>query len=91
MEGSQLYQVGGGYKKNLPFRVSIHDPMQIADIIGRGVEIKAGYVSTFVITPSQIVTSENTKYLPKEKRQCQFKNENEGITVFKVVDDRLTH
>ena len=55
----------------------------VADVIGTGVDVKPGYISTFIITPSQSITNENTKHLPKEKRQCQFKDEKENSRLFK--------
>ena len=55
----------------------------VADVIGTGVDVKPGYISTFIITPSQSITYENTKHLPKDKRQCQFKDENEDFSLFK--------
>ena len=42
-----------------------------------------GYISTFIISPSQSITNKNTKHLPKEKRQCQFKDENGNVHLFK--------
>ena len=67
----------------MPFRLSVHDPLTIADLIGTGVDIMPGYISTFIISPSQSITNKNTKHLPKEKRQCQFKGENENLHLFK--------
>ena len=67
----------------MPFRVSVHDPLMVADLIGTGVDIKPGYTSTFIITPSQSITNRNTKHLPQGKRKCQFKDENEDFSLFK--------
>ena len=55
----------------------------IADTIGTGIDVKPGYISTFMITPSQSITKKNTKHLPKEKRQCQFKDEKGNSSLFK--------
>ena len=67
----------------MPFRVNVHDPLSVADLIDTGVDVKAGYISTFLINPSQTITSNNTKHLSQEKRQCQFKNENRNLELFK--------
>ena len=82
LEGNQIND-GIGYKPPLPFRISVHDPMSAADITGYSVEVKAGYISTFLITPSQIVTSGDTKHIPIEKRLCRFKDENDKMILFK--------
>ena len=48
------------------------------------VSLKPGYVSTILITPSQIVTSDEVKELPIAKRNCRFQNENNTLELFKV-------
>ena len=52
-------------------------------MLGTGYDVNIGYISTFLITPSQVVTSENTKYLSREKRQCQFRDEIDDMVLFK--------
>ena len=65
--------------------------MTIADMIGTAFDVNTGYISTFLITPSQIVTSERTKHLSREKRQCQFRHEyNEIRQVWKEGIKELT-
>ena len=49
--------------------------MSIADLRSTGVDIEAGYISTFLITPSQKVTSPEVKSLPMNKRNCSFPSE----------------
>ena len=56
--------------------------MSIGDVTGTSVGIKVGYISTFLIKPSQIVTSETTKEMEKEKRKCRFHDEND-LMLFK--------
>ena len=45
--------------------------------------MEPGYVWTFLITPSQIVTSPNAKAIPKERRNCLFQHEATQLTLFK--------
>ena len=66
-----------------PFKIAIHDPTEIADLRQTGVEIEPGYTSTFLITPSQIVTSSSAKDLTEEQRQCRFDLENGSLKLFK--------
>ena len=61
----------------------MHDQSTVADLIGTGVDVKPGYISTFIITPSQTITYENTKHLTIAKRQCQFKDETYNSALFK--------
>ena len=65
-----------GVKTFHPFKIAIHDPTEIADLRQTGAEIEPGYTSTFLITPSQIVTSLSAKDLTEEQRQCRFDLEN---------------
>ena len=65
-----------------PFKVSIHDPLTIADLRSTGVEVEPGYLSTFLITPSQIVTSQTVMALKEERRECRFKKEHEKLKIF---------
>ena len=74
----------GDFKEPLPFKVSIHDPMSVGDIKSSGFEVMPGYVTTFLITPTQIVSSESTMQLPPSKRICLFQHENNDLTLFKV-------
>ena len=73
----------GDFKETLPIKVSIHDPMSIADLRSSGVEVQPGYVSTFLISPSQIVTSEAAKNLPISKRNCLFQHESRRLSLFR--------
>ena len=78
----QHNQAKGGYKgfKPIgPFRIGIHDPMSVADLHGKGATVNPGYVSTFIIKPSQIITSQSAKNLPLEKRECLFKNDSVSL------------
>ena len=61
--------------------------MTIADMIGTGFDVNTGYISTFLITPSQIVTSEHTKHFSREKRQCQFRHEYNEMELFKEYSE----
>ncbi len=64
------------------FKVAIHDPQKPADLRSEGVMIEPGYTSTFLITPSQVFTSDNVKKLEVDKRKCKFHSENEGLKIF---------
>jgi hypothetical protein len=66
------------------FKVSIHDPLSIADLRSSGVDVEVGYVSTFLISPSQIVTSPNAQGISEERRQCRFQHERKGMKLFKA-------
>ena len=84
LEGHQINKARGGYKPNLPFLIGIHDPMQLPEL---AINVKAGYISTIRITPSQTVTSPDTLHMPKEHRGCQFQHENDDMTIFKVYTE----
>ena len=85
LEGIRINEKAGGpgYEPNIPIRVAVHDPMSVADMIGTGFDVNTGYVSTILITPSQIVTSEHTKHLSRKERQCQFRDEFDKTGLFK--------
>ena len=83
LQSSRLYESDGSSLLSFPpFRVSIHDPMSVADLRRSGVEVEAGYISTFLITPSQIVTSKSARGLPEEKRECRFQFDSQSLTLF---------
>ena len=70
-------------KKTLPsFKIAIHDPMSAGDLRRSGVEVEPGYVTTFLITPSQIVTSSNVKGLNEDQRQCRYHLEGKELKLF---------
>ena len=62
LEGIRINEKAGGpgYEPDIPIRVAVHDPMSVADMIGTGFDVNTGYISTFLITPSQTFTSEHT-------------------------------
>ena len=59
------------------FKINIHDPFSAADLGNSGIDVEAGYVTTFLITPSQIATSEDFKDLPFYRRKCLFHDETD--------------
>ena len=65
------------------FKVAIHNPAMPADLRSGGVEVEAGYLSTFLITSSQLLTSEGVKGLEQSRRKCRFPSESEGLKIFK--------
>ena len=56
-------------------------------MIGTGFDVDIGYISTFLITPSQIVPSEHTKHISRVKRQCQFRAEFDETGLFKEFSE----
>ena len=56
--------------------------MSIGDLRRSGVEVEPGYISTFLITPSQIVTSSSAKGLGEEDRKCRFRFESGSLSLF---------
>ena len=83
LEGNRVFDFeSGGYKKSFPIRISVHDPMSIANL-DQGANVEVGYETTILITPSQIVTSPSAKGLPIEKRNCLFKKDSRRLEFFK--------
>ena len=62
--------------------------MSIADLRSTGVDVEVGYVSTFLITPYQIVTSLTAKHLSKHKLKCLFQHDHNELTLFKDYRER---
>ena len=60
------------YSSPNSFYITLHDPTTIPDLRRTSVEVKAGYITTFFITPSQIVTSESAMSVSENKRDCRF-------------------
>ena len=85
LQNSKMYEESqsDGVRTFPPFKIAIHDPMSIADLRRSGVEVEPGYISTFLITPSQIVTSWSAKDLPEKDRQCRFNFESRKLKLFK--------
>ena len=57
--------------------------MSIADLRAAGVDVEVGYISTFLITPSQVVTSKDARGMTEEQRQCRFFFESQDLKLFK--------
>ena len=76
-----------GKDSNTPavFKINIHDPFSAADLGNSGIDVEAGYVTTFLITPSQIVTSDDVKDLPFYRRKCLFHDETDKLILFKYL------
>ncbi len=64
------------------FKVTVHDPYSPPDPRSEGVEVTPGHISTLLITPSQINTTESVKSLPVQKRKCKFRSENDDMKIF---------
>lgn len=73
------------------FKIAIHDPMSTADLRRSGVEVEPGLVTTFLITPSQIVTSSSLKVLNEQQRQCRFHFESEKLKLFTKYTQSSCH
>ncbi len=65
------------------FRITLHDPFRPADLRSEGVEVMPGYLSTFLVTPSQVVTSPSIEGVDLRRRNCKFRGENGGLKVFR--------
>ncbi len=63
-------------------RVTLHDPNKPADLRGAGIDIRPGYDSTFLITPSQVQTSPDIERIDLARRKCKFPDEIEGLKIF---------
>ncbi len=68
---------------NLSIDIALHDPMTIPDLRGSVIEIQPGYMTTVMITPQQIQTSEDALSLNPLVRNCKFKQETEHLKLFK--------
>ena len=60
--------------------------MSIADLRDSGVDIVAGYISTFLITPVQKVTSPEVQSLSINKRNCSFPTEGKPTENLIIVN-----
>ena len=84
-------QAPKNYEKDIKgvhtFKINIHDPMSSADLRGSGINVMAGYETTFLISPSQIAATDEVKSLPFYKRNCLFPDEtkftNTKLIIFK--------
>ena len=89
---------GSSLIKSRVFKVAIHDPAMPADLRSGGIEIEPGYLSTFLITPSQQLTLDPVKELEENRRNCKFRSENEGLKIFNeytqtgcIFECQITH
>ena len=83
MQGPRNFEEGSGKAKKI--KISIHDPFSAADLRTAGINVIPGYETTFLITPSQIVTSEEVKDLPFYRRNCLFQDEADNLVLFKYL------
>ena len=81
LQGPRNY--GKDSNKPTDFQINIHDPFSAADLITSGIDIKAGYETTFLITPSQIVATDEVKDLAPYRRKCTFSDETSKLVLFK--------
>ena len=65
------------------FQINIHDPFSAADLRKSGIDVKAGYETTFLIKPSQIVATDGVKDLAAIRRNCLFDDESDKLILFK--------
>ncbi len=70
------------YKEQAKVKVAIHDPNSPADFRWVGLEVEPGFLTTFLITPSQVKTSLPVKKLDPQRRGCRFKDETDGLGIF---------
>ena len=83
MQGPKNFEELSGKAKK--FKINIHDPSSVADLRTAGINVIPGYETTFLITPSKIVTSEDVRDLPFYKRNCLFQDEADNLILFKYV------
>ena len=83
MQGPRNLEEGSGKAKK--FKINIHDPFSAADLRTAGINVIPGYETTFLITPSKIVTSEDVRDLPFYKRKCLFQDEADNLVLFKYL------
>ena len=70
-------------EKSFPtMKVVIHDPAKPADMRGSGVRVQPGYLTTFLITPSQLKSSPDIAGIDLKRRRCKFESESEGLEIF---------
>ena len=56
-------------------RVSVHNPLSLADIRTSGAEIELGFTTTITITPSVFETLESGRSLTMKQRKCKYADE----------------
>ena len=81
MQGPRNYDKDSTEPTN--FQLNIHNPFSTADLRSSGIDIKAGYETTFLITPSQIVDTNEVKDLAPHRRNCLFVDETDKLILFK--------
>ena len=81
LQGPRNY--GRHSTKPTVFQLNIHNPFSSADLRSSGIDVKAGYETTFLITPSQIVATDEVKDLAPHKRNCTFHDETSKLILFK--------
>jgi len=65
------------------FQINIHDPFSVADFTTSVINVKVGYETTFLITPSKIVATDDVKDLAFYRRNCKFDDETDKLVLFK--------
>ena len=81
MQGPRKYDKDSN--KPTDFQISFHDPFSAADLRASGLDIKAGYETTFFINPSQIVTTDGVRDLAPHRRNCTYADETSKLILFK--------
>ena len=81
LQGPRHY--GRHSTKPTVFQLNIHNPFSSADLRSSGIDVKAGYETTFLITSSQIDATNEVKDLAPDRRNCLFVDENEKLILFK--------
>ena len=70
-------------EKKQKFKISVGNHDDLPDL-RNGAEIDPGYIYTFHITPSLVVSSEQLEDTEPEVRDCQFRHESQNLQLFKV-------
>ena len=64
--------------------MNVHDPLSLPDLRSSSVEVKPGYISTVLITPSVHMADENTARIGERKRNCRFNFEASKLKLTKI-------
>ena len=64
------------------FVLSVHSPLDIAEIGGNGIRVQSGYETTIRINLMELYSDESIKGIDIGKRNCLFSDENEKSKLF---------
>ena len=71
-----------------PIKIGLHDPVSLADLTTSSIVVKPKHVTTILITPQRIESSDEVKQIPNELRKCNFFNEVEESSIFSIYSQK---